>query len=1392
LTDNRRDSVKPERERTSGSPLTASTRFAWLPIPLLTIAIIAARAAGLSGVYHAETLTLVLSVTFYTFVSLGTLFLIGRTFLASGEPGLLLLECGVILWSLAGTVGDAVSRGDANINVTIFNTVILLAGVCHLAGAIFSLQPQRKLAPTPLWLVAGGVLTLAMLWFVTRAVLAQWLPVFFIPGKGGTLVRYGVLISAITAFALSALVLLLPRKGVRTAFVSWYAQALLLLAVGLFGVMIQLSLGCLVNWLGRTAQWLSGVYLLVGAISAVHASDIPFLPYEKEPGERRYRFSVAVTVVLISAALRLILSPTLGTRNILLTFYPAVFLASLYGGLGAGVVATGLAGLAVVSLFWAPWNDFFSPTAADWLSLVVFFLSGSLAAWISGTMHRSVARAVKAESEALLAREREAASEAVRASESHYHTLFNGMTEGFAIHELITDASGKPIDYRFLDVNPAFEHLTGLTRESVVGRTFTEVLPGEDPAWLERYGAVALTGQPVQFENYAPVLDRYYEVLAYRSAPMQFAVIFMDVTERKKADDVLKESEDRFSKAFHGNPAAMGITCAPEYRYVDVNESWLRLFEYTREEVIGRTSQELDMFPDNFAERQKIMKRVLDEGRVANHEITARTRTGKVLILVASAEVIVMGGKNHVLSVAIDLTDRVRSENALHESERRERQRAAELATVLDSVPIPVMIVHDPDARSITGNRAAHEILHTPRGGEVSLSAPEEVRPHHFKAVKDGRELTTDELPAQRAARGSSIKDFEFSLIFENGETRHLLGYGAPLWNDGGQPRGAVHTVVDITDRKRMELRLASDLAALTRLHDLSMSTLDSEGIDPLLRDIMDAAVEIMGAQRGTLQLIEGDSLRIVAHHRHERPFLEFFARAETRASVCGEVLKENERVTIDDIESSPLFAGTPSLLVLREAGVRAVQSTPIVSRRGSLIGVLTTQWDHSHTPDEHDLWKIDLLARQAADLIEQMQAHEALRKSRDDLELTVEERTAELQDAYKNLKKEVEERGRLEAELRQAQKMEALGVLSGGVAHDFNNLLAAIVGFTELLRGSAAQGSREERHARRIMDAALRGRDLVKQMLTFSKRTEQEKKPIALGSVINETSQLLRATTPTTIAIRVDTTNDVGMILGDPTQLQQVVMNLCANAIYAMREHGGTLSIGLADFVAADESSGMVPGPYVKLSIGDTGAGIDPGIMDRIFDPFFTTKKQGDGTGLGLSVVHGIVRDSNGYITVNSEPGKGSTFHVCFPRVSGETPTEAVGDDEIPTGRERILLVDDEEMLVEMGEDILAELGYEVTSRTSSKDALALLKEDPDRFDLVITDQTMPDMTGIDLAREILALRPLMSVILCTGFNQSVDADKARGAGIKAFAMKPLTRKEIARTVKEVLNRRE
>ncbi len=386
------------------------------------------------------------------------------------------------------------------------------------------------------------------------------------------------------------------------------------------------------------------------------------------------------------------------------------------------------------------------------------------------------------------------------------------------------------------------------------------------------------------------------------------------------------------------------------------------------------------------------------------------------------------------------------------------------------------------------------------------------------------------------------------------------------------------------------------------------------------------------------------------------------------------------------------------------------------------------------------------------------------------------------------------EEKTRLEAQLRQAQKMEAIGTLAGGIAHDFNNILAAIMGYAELALMDVARGPTNKECLEQIVKSGLRAKDLVQQILNFSRHSEPEKKSINPAQVVAETLKLLKATLPATIEIIQDLEEGSDNVLADATQLHQLLMNLCTNAAHAMEDRGGTLKIGLRRVDLDGQSiaghAELNLGAYFELTVSDTGQGMGRETMDRIFDPFFTTKETGRGTGMGLAVAHGIVKAHGGAITVTSVPGEGSEFRVYLP-VMGTKPEKDDGVDmgSAPRGTEHILLVDDERNLVHLGEQTLTLFGYRVTARTSSVEALEAFKADPDAFDLVVTDQTMPRMTGLDLTKEIHRIRPDLPVIICTGYSSRISPEIVREAGIKRVLMKPLTAREIMEAVRQTLD---
>ena len=398
----------------------------------------------------------------------------------------------------------------------------------------------------------------------------------------------------------------------------------------------------------------------------------------------------------------------------------------------------------------------------------------------------------------------------------------------------------------------------------------------------------------------------------------------------------------------------------------------------------------------------------------------------------------------------------------------------------------------------------------------------------------------------------------------------------------------------------------------------------------------------------------------------------------------------------------------------------------------------------------------------------------------------------------YVWVKRDITEQTQLEAQLIRSQKMEAIGTLAGGIAHDFNNILGAIVGYTELARMEVEDGNAPTGCIEEVLKATGRARRLVQQILSFSRQSEQEKRPLKVEQIIKEALELLRASLPTTIEIRQKLIHEGGAVLADSTQIHQVLMNLCTNAAHAMREKGGILEVSLDTAYIKEDSEqepvGLTSGKYRKLSVTDTGHGMDTDTLNRIFDPFFTTKNKGEGTGMGLAVVHGIVKSHGGVIRACSEPGKGSQFHVYLPLMKSEMQAYPVPADvkPIPMGTERLLLVDDEGALADIGLRMLERLGYEVTTRTSSLEALQLFKNRPDAFDLVITDQTMPRMTGIQLAGEILKARPDIPIILCTGFSEQVSETNLSSFGIERLIMKPLLIREVAEAIREVLEQNE
>ena len=387
-----------------------------------------------------------------------------------------------------------------------------------------------------------------------------------------------------------------------------------------------------------------------------------------------------------------------------------------------------------------------------------------------------------------------------------------------------------------------------------------------------------------------------------------------------------------------------------------------------------------------------------------------------------------------------------------------------------------------------------------------------------------------------------------------------------------------------------------------------------------------------------------------------------------------------------------------------------------------------------------------------------------------------------------------VAEKEKAQDQLLQSQKMESIGALAGGIAHDFNNILFPIIGHTEMLMDDlSGENSDIQNSLKEIYAGALRARDLVQQILTFARQEKSELTVMKMQPIIKEALKLIRSTIPATISINQRLQPDCGPVTADPTQIHQIVMNLATNAYHAMEENGGELKVSLREIELGENdlfNPDMSPGLYACLSIADTGMGMNKDVINRIFDPFFTTKEKGKGTGMGLSTVHGIVKRMNGEIQVYSEPGKGAEFHVYLPVVGNIfEKQDSNANEPIPGGSERILLVDDEASIIAMEKQVMERLGYQVTTRTASIEALEAFKAGPDKFDMVITDMSMPKMPGDKLAVELIKIRPDIPILLCTGFSEGMTDEKIKSLGIKGLLMKPIVIKDLALKIREILN---
>jgi two-component system, chemotaxis family, CheB/CheR fusion protein len=881
-----------------------------------------------------------------------------------------------------------------------------------------------------------------------------------------------------------------------------------------------------------------------------------------------------------------------------------------------------------------------------------------------------------------------------------------------------------------------------------------------------------------------------------------------DITVRKKMEENLAESERRLAVIV--DSIADGFFAIDRQWYIThVNDAALGHFGRTREDVVGR--QFFEVFPfSRGTSFETEYGRAMKTGEPVHFEVPS-------LVSHKTMEVHAYPGPENVTVLFRDVTERIRMQDALKESEERVRLKleavlspegdisSLELGDIIDITAIQSLMADFNALTHITV--AVLDLQGKVLIGEGWQDICTKFHRAHADACKHCIESDTE------LTRGVSPGESKLYKCKNN-----MWDIATPIMV-GGQHLGNFFSGQFFFEDEPIDYEVFRSQARQYGFDEEQyLETL--EAVPRLSKDTVERAMAFLIKLTQALSQLSYSNIKLARSLAQGEALMESLQESETRLRRAQELshlgsweldLVENRLAWSDEVfrifglEPQEFGATYEAFLDVvhpddRTAVDKAYSSSlrdgqdtyeidhRIVRKTTGEVRVVHEKCEHFRNESGRIIRSVGMIL----DVTDRKQAEEILKKVHEDLEKRVQERTTELQQAYDKLIQESKERQQLEAQLRQVQKMEALGTLTGGIAHDFNNILAAIIGFTEIVRDHTAKDGRDKHHLERIMEAGLRGRELIKRMLAFSRKTEQEKKPVFLSGIVTETMNFVRSSTPTTINIRLDVKSESGMVFADPVQIQQVILNLCTNAVQAMKRSSGILRVEVSDWMV-DESNGdtggMKPGPYIRLMVNDTGTGIPADIIDRVFDPFFTTKGVGEGTGLGLSVVHGIVLQHEGYIFVQSREGEGSTFMVYLPMVAEEVPVRSLNEPLASMGTERVLFIDDEELLAEMGGEMLEDLGYKVTVTTSSSEALSLVKTDPYQFDLVITDVTMPEITGVELAQGILDLRADMPIIMCTGFSHLVDGDAVKASGVKAFAMKPLTKREIAKTIRTVLD---
>jgi PAS domain S-box-containing protein len=1146
------------------------------------------------------------------------------------------------------------------------------------------------------------------------------------------------------------------------------------------------------------------------------------------------RLGLALLSVFISLALFVVIASTLGKGMAIASIIPVVVIAWEYGfraGIWAGALSAPV-NIGLCMLIGLDWVDKFYVNGVGVAGTLIDVFVGAVVGKVHDYYHRlqdelDVRKVLESELQQLRTLELTQAEHTLRASEGRFQAIAENSPDAI----IITGSNGI-ITY----CNRATEKMFACGQEELVGQHSSTLLA---PHVREREatnraaylragegGIVCSTFESIGLRKDGTEFPIEFPFFSWKTDDELFyTAIIRDISERKRAENETRQSRDYLETIFQVSPDAILVGNAAG-SFVMANQSVYDVYGYRPEELVGKHGSILA--PEDEQTRQNsytMLNELFEKGIIRNYVIDRKHKDGRIIQVEASQVLLKNPDGSFAGSVSAtrDITDRKRFEQELRQS----RDYLENIFRV------------SPDAFMVT-NTDGYVVMANESVFDVYGYTPEEIIGEHASIfpADDEQAMQVAISMVDELFEAGIVRNFVNTRKRKDGRIIQTESSVVLLKNADGSPAGSISSSRDVTDRIRLEDQLRKSLDYLENIFRASPEAIfvtDDAGYivmaNDSICDVYGYTPEEIAGQHVSLLATEDekavDRSMLMLEELFETGLIRNYVIEQKRkdgriiqteashvllknpdGSIAGSIsssrditdrkmLEERLRQSRDYLEN--IFKASPdAITVADDSGYIVMANDSMFDVYGyrpeEIIGQHVSIF---HPDDEPELQKTIKMIEELfeAGIVRNFVAE---RKHKDGRIIQVEVSHVALKNPDGSVAgsvsstRDITDRKRSEEQLRQSQKMEAIGTLAGGIAHDFNNILAVIMGYTELSRDLSKGNGVLEKNLSQVLKSVERAKALVRQILAFSRKTKGEVKPLHMHLVITEALKLLRASLPSTISMRsdIDQMNDV--VVADATEIYQIVMNLCTNAAYAMKSTGGIIELTLKpvdlDASAADFYTGIGPGPYVQLSVKDTGMGIPRDIIGRIFEPFFTTKEVGKGTGMGLAVVHGIVKSCKGDIKVYSEPGKGAVFHIVLPRAQAERADMLIVEQEAPQGSESVLLVDDEAILLDVGKKTLSSLGYRVTAIGSGVEALEVFKKNPGWFDVVITDQTMPQLTGYELARQLMQVRPDIPIILCTGYSDLVTAESAIAGGIRAFVIKPLTRLAIAETIRKVL----